>query len=415
MKHKRQTRRYLIVFFTGVIMATVIAAVVNTRVDPWRVSGSPWADPALEPYRDISAMTRTGKAGLVLARQDWQGAIFGSSRVISTLDPQAPGWGGKEIVNLGMPGAFLYENVAMAEYFIRRQQQAELIVFGVDPGDLTSSVDTRGMSDFISSPLSPDGVLDRRLRYVVGLSVFESSVETLGLRSKGTPGEYNAHGLRDRPARGGGGASGAAGGPNQLKFIKNRFIDDARIAPKDESAVKVNADKAAKLESLMHECRERGVRMVIFLHPNHVLLKAASADLGKQVTPFEKDRRQLAEMIGRVNAMELGGPLVEWWDFYSFHRYNSERVRPVEGEPNALVHWRDLEHYTKDVGEGMLSAMMGWPVTNPDLLDYGVKLLPDEVEARISTLREAYQAYLNGEGQGDVAWKEALVDDVLER
>lgn len=409
----RQTRLYATVLLVTAAIATVIAAVVNTSVDPFRITGTPWASKAIDPYRDISASTRTGKAGLIRSHKDWEVGIFGSSRVISSLDPDAAGWEGKKVVNLGMPGAFLYENIAMAEYFLKHQGNARLLVFGIDPGDLTSSLDTRPMVDFMASPLNPDGALDRELRYVFGVSTFETSMETLGLQRKKTPGEYNSRGFRDRPGHGGGGA--AAPGAGQLKFIKNRFVDDARVPPKPGDGTKVHPEKARQLEELMAKCTRRGVNLVLFMHPNHVLLQAKSSDLGKAEVPFEIERRALAEMVARANREAVEQVQVELWDFYSYHPYNRERVRPIEGQPSELVHWRDLEHFTKDVGEGMLSIMMGWPVTNPDLRAYGEKLTPENVEARISMLRDEYQAYLQEEGDGDVAWKEQLIEEGLRK
>lgn len=409
-----QTRRYATVLLATSVVATLIAAAVNTWVDPFRVTGAPWASKTVDPYRDISASTRTGKAGLIRSHEDWETGIFGSSRVISSLDPDAKGWEGKKVVNLGMPGAFLYENIAMAEYFLKHQENARLLVFGIDPGDLTNSIDTRPMVDFMASPLNPSGALDRELRYVFGVSTFETSWETFMLQRKGTPGEYNSRGFRDRPGQGGGGGA-AAPGKAQLNFIKNRFVDDARVPPKPGEGTKVNPEKAKQLEALMANCHQRGVRLVLFMHPNHVLLQAKSADLGKAEVPFEVERRALAEMVKRVNASETGTGQVELWDFYSYHPYNRERVRPIEGEPTVLIHWRDLEHFTGDVGEGMLSIMMGWPVANPDLNGYGDKLTPENVESRISTLRADYQTYLQSEGKDDVAWKEKLIEDGLKK
>ncbi len=403
----RITRRYAGILLCGGLFAVVVASAVNTIVDPFRVAGAPWASKKVDPYRDISAKTRTGKAGLIRVRKDWQVGIFGSSRVISSLDPQAAGWGEKRVVNLGMPGGLMYENVAMAEYFIARQPQAELVVLGIDPGDLTDKRDTRPLVDYMASPLNPDGALDRELRYVVGISTFEISLETLMLQVKKTPGEYNDHGFRDRPSHGGGGGA-ASPGKGQLNFIKNRFVDDARIPEKPGAGTVVNQDKAMKLETLMKHCREEGVRLVMFLHPNHVLLQAKSADLGKEWVPFETDRRELVAMVARVNAYG-SGPAVELWDFYSYQAYNRERVRPLEGKDSELLHWRDLEHFTKDVGEGMLSQMMGWPVENPELSAYGEKISTSNVEARIGKLREDYQRYLRDEGAEDVKWKEELV------
>jgi hypothetical protein len=406
MKATRHSRRYASVMLAGLVVATLFAAVINTWIDPFRVTGAPWASAEADPYRDISASTRTGKAGLIRSRDDWQAGIFGSSRVISTLDPEAPGWAGKKAVNLGMPGAFLYENIAMAEYFISRQP-AETLLFGIDPGDLTNARDTRPMVDFMASPLSRDGVLDRELRYVFGMSTLETSLETLGLQWKKTPAEYNPHGFRNRLGGTGGGGA-AAPGTSQLNFIKNRFIDDARVTAKPGEGTKVNPEKAALLESLMQHCREKGARLVLYLHPNHVLLQAKSSDIGKAEIPFETDRRALVEIVERVNATGAG-PQVELWDFYSYHPYNCERVRPIAGEPAAIVHWRDLEHFTKDVGDGMLSLMMGWEVKDERLVQYGSRLSSENLDARITALREAYQAYLEEAEAGDLAWKEDLV------
>jgi hypothetical protein len=147
----------------------------------------------------------------------------------------------------------------------------------------------------------------------------------------------------------------------------------------------------------------------MFLHPNHVLLQAKLADLGKAEVPFETDRRALVAMLERVNAEGSGAP-VELWDFYSYHPYNRERVRPVPEIMPELVHWRDLEHFTKDVGDGMLSLMMGWPVKDPALKAYGEKIDAGNVEARILKLREDYQEYLKDADAPDVRWKEKLVE-----
>ena len=412
MKRVPHSRRYASVMLVGLVVATLIAAAINTWVDPFRVTGAPWASAKVDPYRDISASTRTGKAGLIRSHDDWQAGIFGSSRVISSLDPEAPGWAGKKVANLGMPGAFLYENIAMAEYFIARQP-AEVLLFGIDPGDLTNAKDTRPMVDFAGSPLNQDGVLDRELRYVFGMSTFETSLETLGLQWKKTPAEYNPHGFRDRPGGTGGGGA-AAPGKGQLNFIKNRFIDDARVPAKPGEGTKVHAKKAELLEALMRHCRAKGARLVLFLHPNHVLLQAKSSDIGQAEIPFETDRKALVGMVERVNATG-SGPQVELWDFYSYHPYNRERVRPIEGQPSELVHWRDLEHFTKDVGDGMLSLLMGWEIKDPNLDQYGIRLTPENLDARIRSLREAYQAYLHAEKSGDLAWKEALIEKGLEK
>lgn len=403
MHFQRHSRRHAAVLLTGLFISTLFAIAVNTRVDPWRMIQAPWADPCLDPHRDISAVTRTGKAGLVRSRDDWQAAILGSSRVIRALNPQASDWGTMPVVNLGMPGAFLHENIAMAEYFIARQP-AQILILGIDPGDLSSSSDTRPMSDFMSSPLHPGGALDRELRYVASLSTFEASIATLKLRAQGRPAEDNNHGFRVQADRG-----GASGSKQQLDFIRKRFIDDARLAQQSPSRASPNPEKIRKLGSLMQQCRQRGIRLLVFLHPNHVLLHARSEDTDQTNLPFEADRRLLTSLIETSNRISMPGPAIEFWDFYSYHGYNRERVRPEQDQAAPLPHWRDLEHFTRDIGDAILARMMGWQIDNPELRGYGTQIKAGNLEQHIATLRDDYQQYLREEAAGDLAWKNSLV------
>ena len=58
-------RGYVTALF-GCIGLTLLAAVLlNTTVNPWRVTPTPWSAEKLDPYRDISSQIRTGKAGIV--------------------------------------------------------------------------------------------------------------------------------------------------------------------------------------------------------------------------------------------------------------------------------------------------------------------------------------------------------------
>jgi len=393
---RRRARRYASLVIGAVILATSAAAVVNVRVDPWRVVDSRWADPALDPYRDISSHTRTGKAGLVRHRDDWKVGIFGSSRVLSSLDPRSPAFDDRPAVNLGMPGAFLHENLAMAGYFLD-QCQPELLLFGVDPGDLASPLDTRPMGDFAASPLNPHNALDRELRYRVGLSTLEASLETLQHQARGTTAEYDARGLRVRRR------AASLGSEAQIAFIRNRFIDDARVARPPE---RLEPDKLDGLLRLMTRCRRSGVRLVLFLHAQHALLHADPSH--PERLPFELDRRTLVDLLARARVEVPDGAPIELWDFHTYHPINTERVRPLEGRPHELVHWRDLEHFTAEVGEAMLARMLGDPAP-PDLADYGAPLEPATLEPHLASLRAAYTDYLQSQADGDLAWRAHLI------
>ena len=191
-------RRYNFLVIGGALLACIVFAVANTAVDPWRVTPVPWRAENLEPYRDIAGQIRTGKAGLVRSGT-WDVGLFGSSRVDNAWNPDAAGWKGKRVVNLGASGGFIYETVGIARYFLARQKP-ELLVIGIDPGDLGNANDTRPKSDYYNSPFSGTDTFNRELRYVAGLSTFEASLEVLDRAVRNAPGEYTPHGLRLRPA-----------------------------------------------------------------------------------------------------------------------------------------------------------------------------------------------------------------------
>jgi hypothetical protein len=69
-------------------------------VNPWRVTPVPWQAKSLEPYRSQPEHLRTSKAGLLRSGK-WRVALCGSSRTANGLDPDHPGWGRGDVVNLG--------------------------------------------------------------------------------------------------------------------------------------------------------------------------------------------------------------------------------------------------------------------------------------------------------------------------
>ena len=127
-------RRYSFLVIGGALAACLAFAGVNTRVDPFRVTPVAWSAKSLEPYRDLSGQIRTGKAGLIRSG-DWQVGLFGSSRVDNAWNPDAAGWQGKRVVNLGASGGFIYETIGIARYFLAREKP-DLLVIGIDPGDI---------------------------------------------------------------------------------------------------------------------------------------------------------------------------------------------------------------------------------------------------------------------------------------
>ncbi|MCW1885008.1 hypothetical protein OKA04_09740 [Luteolibacter flavescens] len=392
-------RGYSVGLVAVIAVASLASFALNTFVNPWRVTPMPWSSESLEPYRDISSQLRTGKAGIVRANEGIGVGLIGSSRVANGLDPEYAGWHREDVVNLGCLGGFIYESSAMAHYLMQ-EREVEVILFGVDPGDLSSKKDTRPMGDFHASPLaSNEEFFNREIRYLIGVSTFEASVETLKRASLDEVSQYTSKGLRANPKR--------RGQRVQIDFIRARIKSEAAFDVMTGANPAVNPDKAKVLEDLMREARRRGVRLVAFYHPSHALMYARAADVDAPDVVYENERRAMLDLARKVNAEDLEGPPVEVWDFAGFHPLNCDPL-PQDAE-SVMPSWGDLEHYSLEVGNIIQSRIMGWPVPVQGAENYGRRLTSASIEPWFRDVREGYRAYLTGAGAADVAKKEEWI------
>jgi hypothetical protein len=392
-------RRHARLLLGAIALAVLACGAVNSTVNPWRVTPVPWQAASLEPYRGEADHLRTRKAGL-LRSGDWGVALVGSSRTANGFDPDLPGWGRGDVVNLGCSAAFLHESTAIARHFLEHEK-AELIVFGVDPGDLTSPVDTRPMFDFTSSPFAPGAGVERELRYVFGLSTLDSSLKTLAKARRGETGEYGPKGMRSKPKQ---------HGRSLLKFIATTIAAKTQLETADAAGPgrSVNEQKLAKLRELAVDCRRRGCRLVLFYQPNHALMHAEAAHRGSGVIPFEAERRLLVDLVEAVIAEIPAGAPVELWDFCNYHPLHCEPLPLDDPQDGRMKHWSDLGHFTPEVGAEMLAMMLGWPRQRPEWDGIGRRLDRAALEDYLAETAAGYQRYLGADGARDVAWKEQV-------
>ncbi|RYD77968.1 MAG: hypothetical protein EOP84_14870 [Verrucomicrobiaceae bacterium] len=382
-----------------IAVTSLVSLAVNTTVNPWRVTPMPWSSQKLDPYRDISSQIRTGKAGIVRANPKIDVGLVGSSRVANGLDPEFSGWQHQSVVNLGCSGGFIYESTALARYLMA-ERKVGLILFGVDPGDLSSKTDTRPMGDYHASPLAGnEDRFNREIRYMIGVSTLEASIETLKRASAHEQTQYSPKGLRAHPKK--------KGQRSQLDFIKARIQGEAEFDVPDTSKPAVNPDKAKVLEELMRDARSKGVRLITFIHPTHALMNARAADAANPPVVFEHERRAVLKLAEKVNAETFDGPPIEVWDFADYHPLNCDPL-PQDRE-SSMLHWGDLGHYSIEVGNAIQSRIMDWPSPIPGAENYGSKLTEETIEPWFNHVREGYKAYLTGPGVGDVARKEQWI------
>ena len=388
----RQTQRYarLVIGLAGLCL--VVVGVVNTRVNPWRITPAPWQNDGYDPYRGEAEHLRTTKAG-ILRSGEWRIALVGSSRVANAFDPDFPAWNRDDVVNLGCNAAFLNETTAIGKYFVEHEE-AQLLILGIDPGDLTSKVDTRPLFDFEGSPFSPNGGMDNELRYVFGLSTFEASLATVKRSGRKQLAEYGPKGMRQVPKE---------QGKSQLKFIEKTITTKTELETTDAAGPErpLNEGKLKKLKALLEECRVRKCRVILFFHSNHALMHAEAKHIGEGVIPFEKERRELVKLLEDF-------PEVTLWDFCNYHPLNCEPLPLDDQKAGRITHWNDLGHFTPEVGTQMLALMMEWQLPNPEWQQIGKKLNRGNLEFYLAEVGEGYQRYLTQDGKRDLEWKEGL-------
>lgn len=395
----KSSRRYNRILLGVAGLFTLTVGAINSTVNPWRVTPVPWQSSAMDPYRGDADHIRTRKAGILRAG-DWGVALVGSSRVANAMDPDLPQWGRRDVANLGCYAGFLQETPHIGRKFLATEP-AELLLFGIDPGDLTSPVDTRPMFDFYSSPFSPDAGFDDELRYAFGLSTLDSSLSTLkNYRQRATV-EFDPTGMRRHPKK---------HAISQIGFIATNIV--AQIALKTADAGgperEFNPEKVRKVRELIEDARRRDCRMIVFVHASHALMHAEARHIGTDVIPFEKERRLLTSMIDEINRTIPGTQDVALWDFCNYHPYHCEPLPLDDPDHGRLKNWLDLGHFLPEGGTAMLGTMMGWPLEHPEWQGFGRRITPANLEAYLAEVGAGYQRYMTDEGARDLAWKEDL-------
>lgn len=392
------SRRYATLFLGAVVAFTLAAAVINTWINPLRVTPAPWSSPAFEKYREISNQIRTGKAGLIRSQGQPDVAFIGSSRVANGMDPEFGPWNDQVVINLGCSGGFLYESMGITRHLLRTNAP-EIIFFGIDPGDLSNPIDTRPMADYYSSPFAPGGDrIDREMRYVIGISTLEDSFETFNRKRQNRLASYSPKGLRIR--------SDKAGQREQIDFVRSCLLGEAFLDADGRKQKEPNEKKLAELEKVLIAARQVGTKVLLYIHPQHALLHARAADAENPPVIFANERPALVALVNRVNSVQASGPPVKLWDFFGYHPINCEKL-PLDGDEQ-MDYWGDLGHYSIEVGNTIQSRMMGWTPPLKEGEDFGVQLTSETLPERLSEVRQGYAEYLRGAGARDVRWKEEL-------
>lgn len=375
-KPYRRFNRAILASAGGVVLLFVAA---NTWTNPLWVTPAPWTNEDFADFRPIYRHQRTGKAGLVLSRP-WEVGFFGSSRIDIAYNPLHPLWEGKPAVNVAVSAGSLPETSAILRYTLEHCPLDTAIV-GIDLGDITDAGSIYRTTGFMESPFNPKrDRFESQLRYLGGISTFESAVQTLQNKASNKLPEYTPQGHRLRHQD----------QPNTRQIIYRDAIPHAlRTTSRRQHSMAASEWKTSLVRQILADTKAHGARLIVVIPPSHATYIGVFHHSGDPDPVFSIDRSVLTRLVAESNRDHPNSPPAVVWDFNDFHPLNCETIPP----DGVRMHWwLDGTHARKSLGDIMLARIMGWPITGAGS-DYGYLLTEETLPARLGELKSGYQRF----------------------
>jgi hypothetical protein len=379
----RRARRYVAGLLAATFLLVGLVAGINLVVDPfgvWHVADIR----GVNAERTRDAVGRFAKAHALRMIQP-RAIILGTSRTRIGLDPQHPGWAGgaRPAYNLATGALTMGE---VRDYFelATREAPVSTAVVGLD----------LWMFD-AARPPNPEydpgrmraGGLIRDLPKLLLVNALKPSWETLVYNHRLATGaarldvsqHYDGHGAwnPERPFE----HRKAFMGVNQAYLTVDFFPPPRQVFCLADP--QSGTDTLAELRDLIAIANRRHVKLALFISPSHARELEVARAAGLWPT-YESWKRQVTAI-----AAAGGAPL---WDFGGYNSITTERVPPLD-QPKAKMRWYwESAHYKEALGGMILDRISGRP--NPDTpADFGVRLTPAGVEAKLAADRAAREAY----------------------
>jgi len=138
---------------------------------------------------------------------------------------------------------------------------------------------------------------------------------------------------------------------------------------------------------------------------SHGLMQVHPRDDAPPEAPWERERRALAALCARINALPAAGPPVRFLDFCTFSELNIQPL-PGPGEAPEFPDWPDLEHCSTRLGIRLLDRC--FDPSAETITGWGVDVLQTGIEAHLENLRKGHAEYCRSRPQ-DVAWLRATL------
>jgi hypothetical protein len=366
-------RSYLRLCLCVLGLALALLASFNLAVDPLGAY-SITALKIFQPYRGRFT-SRAGKSEAV-AHGNYDVILLGTSRVELGMPINHPAYDSDRVYNLGLEGTSLPELEAALDLALRKNH-LKRVIFGVD--FLLFSDMRAARPDFDNSRFNPH------------LNVFEYHARNLfdwdaTVRSWSLVERLKHHRSSQAAERG----FVPRTIPPRLsqRTVFARRIHDFLINPQTYGAYRYSPERVAELHAMIRRCRANGVDLVIFIPPVHALQLETIRVAGLWPT-FEQWKKDAVHAVTE----ETGDHPIPLWDFTGFKDRVAENVPPVGDKTTRMKWYIDSSHFTPALGGLVLDRMFPSAASGNTANDFGVPLVPANVEAHLKKLREDREAY----------------------
>ena len=373
---------YLRVFAGSFLSTVLLVASLNLIVDPYNFYGSPEYVGFNEVKPEAPSRTRTSKI-LQVARVKPVTIIGGNSRPEMGLDPASDCWGSemRPIYNHALPGTSVYTQTRVLQDVIL-SGDVKNVYLGVDFTDFL--VKKSDFVDFDNWPEKP-GTFESRLRYSAAgevnphsrLARFRDMAKGVFSFSAAFDSVFTIIAQRN-PASPDNRVDGFNPANDYLAIIKHEgqsvlFEQKNReilklLSPAHLGIFHGGVEWSINFEALERFLKfneQRNIKITMFINPLHVDYLFAIHESGKW-TLFERWRKALVELVGEHENTEL-------WDFTGFDPYSSEALPRQKKSGKVLSWFWEPAHYKKELGEVMLSRMLG-NSCDPQKKEWGVNI-----------------------------------------
>lgn len=401
-------KRYLVLWLTATALLIAAAAALNVAVDPYRL----WRDDAGTAKPKAGPNSVVGKAYAV-ARAAPGALILGNSRAEVGFDPQHAAWpaSARPVYNLALPGTGVGTSLDYLRHALAAPRaRVRTVVLGLDVQDYLVDAKAPVAAEYpdtrlIGAASAPGARELRRLRdygqATLTVGALLDSVATLAARGDAHAADLDAQGfnpMRDYVK--------AAADEGYRKLFDQKNLANSRAWLRRPAAL----DRAegregaplADLRQIIALCDERGVDLRLAIYPYHAHLLEI-VDATGHWEAFEQWKRRVAAI-----AAETGVPL---WDFAGYDERTGEDV-PARGDRRTAMRWYwEAGHFKKELGDLVLARVLGDGGDGAPADEFGVRLTPADVEARIAAVRAQRDAWRAGHA-ADRAYIAALVAEL---